>query len=247
MEYKIPHDIDMNQQASWCPGCGHGIICRIIAEAAEELGVSEKILTVDDVACGQFAQYALKYNSMMGAHGRVVAAAAGMKRARPDALVIARPGDGSAYSIGIESTMYCALRNENILQLVINNSVFGMTGGQMSPTSLEGMKTATSPFGRDSKKNGSPLDIAKVLGQTDIAYLARVAVNTPANIEKAKQAIKKALTKQMNGEGFCLIEVLSMCPTNWKLTPEKACEYVTTTQSAAFPLGEFVDKGGEKE
>ena len=247
MEIRIPKDIDLNQQASWCPGCGHGIVCRIIAEAAEELGVTDRIMTVDDVACGQFAQYALKYNSMMGAHGRVVAAAAGMKRARPDALVIARPGDGSAYSIGIESTLYCALRNENILTLVINNGVFGMTGGQMSPASMLGMKTTTSPFGRKQERDGSPLDITKLLGQTDIAYLARVAVNSPANIANAKKAIKKALTKQMNGEGYCLIEVLSMCPTNWKMTPEKACEFIKTTQSAAFPLGEYVDKGGKEE
>ena len=247
MEFRIPHDIDMNQQASWCPGCGHGIVCRLIAEAAEEIGESENILTVDDVACGQYAQYALKYNSMMGAHGRVVASAAGMKRARPDALVIARPGDGSAYSIGIESTLYCALRNENILCLVINNSVFGMTGGQMSPASMIGMKTATSPFGRDAARNGNPLDITKVLGQTDIAYLARVAVNSPANIAKAKAAIKKALIKQRNGEGFCLVEVLAMCPTNWKTTPAGACDYIKNVQSAAFPLGEYIDKGGKEE
>ncbi len=245
MEYRIPSDIDMSQQAAWCPGCGHGIVCRILAEAAEELGVSERILTVDDVACGQYAQYALKYNSMMGAHGRVIASAAGMKRARPDALVIAHPGDGSAYSIGIESTLYCALRNENILALVINNSVFGMTGGQMSPTSLVGMKTSTSPFGRDPKKNGSPLDITKLLAGTDMAYLARCAVDSPAHIEQTKKAIKKALTKQMRGEGFCLIDVLSPCPTNWKMTPEEACEFVRTAQSAAFPLGEFIDKEGE--
>ena len=245
MEYRIPKDIDLTQQASWCPGCGHGIICRIITEAAEELGIGEKILTVDDVACGQFGQYAMKYNSIMGAHGRVVATAAGMKRVRPDAVVIARPGDGSAYSIGIESTIYCALRNENILTIVINNSVFGMTGGQMSPTSLVGMKTATSPFGRDSRKNGTPVDITKMLSGTEMAYLARCAVNTPANTEKAKKAIKKAMQKQMNGEGFCLIEILSPCPTNWGMTPEAACEFVKTTQSKAFPLGEFINREGD--
>lgn len=246
MEYRIAKDIDMTQQASWCPGCGHGIVCHIITEAVEELGVSDKIITVDDVACGQFGQFAMKYNTIMGAHGRVVATAAGVKRARPDALVIARPGDGSAYSIGIESTVYCGLRNENILNLVINNNVFGMTGGQMSPTSLLGMKTATSPYGREVHRNGAPVDIVKLLGQTDIAYLARVAVNTPANIEKAKKAIKKALTKQMNGEGYCLIEVLSPCPTNWGLDPAKAMEYIKKTVTETFPLGEFVDKGGDK-
>lgn len=245
MEFRIPKDIDLTQQASWCPGCGHGIICRVIAEAAEELGVSDKIITIDDVACGQFAQYALKYNSIMGAHGRVIATGAGVKRARPDALVIARPGDGSAYSIGIESTLYCALRNENMLTIVVNNSVFGMTGGQMSPTSLVGMKTSTSPAGRDARKNGTPVDITKLLSGTEMAYLARCAVNSPANIEKTKQAIKKALTKQMNGEGFCLVEVLSPCPTNWGMTPEAAFEFIKTTQSAAFPLGEFIDREGE--
>ena len=237
MDFKLPKDLDMKQQASWCPGCGHGIVCHAITEAVEELGVSDRIITVDDVACGQFGQFAMKYNTIMGAHGRTIATAAGVKHARPDALVIARPGDGSAYSIGIESTLYSAIRNENILAIVINNSVFGMTGGQMSPTSLPGMKTATSPFGRDERKNGSMMDIAKILGQTDMAYLARCAVNSPANIEKTKKAIKKALTKQMNGEGFCLIDILSPCPTNWKMSEVDACEFIKTTQSKYLPLG----------
>lgn len=246
MDFKLPKDLDMKQQASWCPGCGHGIVCHAITEAVEELGVSDRIITVDDVACGQFGQFAMKYNTIMGAHGRTIATASGVKHARPDALVIARPGDGSAYSIGIESTLYSAIRNENILAIVINNSVFGMTGGQMSPTSLPGMKTATSPFGRDERKNGSMMDIAKILGQTDMAYLARCAVNSPANIEKTKKAIKKALTKQMNGEGFCLIDILSPCPTNWKMSEVDACEFIKTTQSKYLPLGEFVDKGGNE-
>ena len=246
MNFRIPKDIDMNQQASWCPGCGHGIICRVITEAVQELGVSNKVLTVDDVACGQFGQFAMKYNTVMGAHGRTIVTAAGLKHARPDCLAIARPGDGSAYSIGIESTLYSAIRNDNILAIVINNSVFGMTGGQMSPASLPGMKTATSPFGRDEKKNGSMLDITKILANTDMAYLARGAVNTPANTEKTKKMIKKALQKQMNGEGFCLIDVLSMCPTNWKMSEIDACEYVKTTQSKYLPLGEFIDRGGDK-
>lgn len=246
MNFTIPKDIDMSQQASWCPGCGHGIVCRVITEAVEELGLSDRILTVDDVACGQFGQFAMKYNTIMSAHGRTVVTAAGLKHARPDALVIARPGDGSAYSIGIESTIYSAVRNENILTIVINNSVFGMTGGQMSPATLPGMKTATSPFGRDESKDGHMVDITKLLGQMDIAYLARCAVNTPANTDKTKKAIKKALQKQMNGEGFCLIDVLSMCPTNWKTSEIQACEFVKETQSKYLPLGEFIDKGGKE-
>lgn len=246
MNFKIPKDIDMNRQASWCPGCGHGIICRLITEAVQELGVGDKVLTVDDVACGQFGQFAMKYNTVMGAHGRTIVTAAGLKHARPDCLVIARPGDGSAYSIGIESTLYSAIRNDNILAIVINNSVFGMTGGQMSPATPPGMKTATSPFGRDEKKNGSMLDIAKILANTDMAYLARGAVNTPGNTDKTKKMIKKALQKQMNGEGFCLIDVLSMCPTNWKMSEIDACEYIKTTQSRYLPLGEFIDRGGDR-
>lgn len=246
MNFKINKDIDMSKQASWCPGCGHGIVCRVITDAVTELGVSDKIITVDDVACGQFGQFAMKYNTVMGAHGRTIPTAAGIKRVRPDSLVIARPGDGSAYSIGIESTLYSAIRNENILAIVINNSVFGMTGGQMSPTSLPGMKTATSPYGRDESKNGSMVDISKILSGTDMAYMARVAVNTPANTEKAKKAIKKALEKQMNGEGFCLVEVLSMCPTNWKMSEIDACEFIKTTQSKYLPLGEFIDREGDK-
>lgn len=246
MNFTIPKDIEMNKQAAWCPGCGHGIVCRVITEAVQELGVSNKVLTVDDVACGQFGQFAMKYNTVMGAHGRTIATAAGLKHARPDCLIIARPGDGSAYSIGIESTLYSAIRNDNILAIVINNSVFGMTGGQMSPATLPGMKTATSPFGRDEKKNGSMLDITKILSQTDMAYLARGAVNTPANTEKTKKMIKKALQKQMNGEGFCLIDVLSMCPTNWKLSEIDACDFIKNTQSKYLPLGEFIDKGGNE-
>ena len=246
MSFTIPKDIDMTQQASWCPGCGHGIICRVITEAVQELGVSNKVLTVDDVACGQFGQFAMKYNTVMGAHGRTIVTAAGLKHARPDCLVIARPGDGSAYSIGIESTLYSAIRNDNILAIVINNSVFGMTGGQMSPATLPGMKTATSPFGRDEKNNGSMLDITKILSQTDMAYLARGAVNTPANTEKTKKMIKKALQKNMNGEGFCLIDVLSMCPTNWKMSEIDACDFIKNTQSKYLPLGEFIDKGGNE-
>lgn len=246
MNFKINKDIDISKQASWCPGCGHGIVCRVITDAITELGVSDKIITVDDVACGQFGQFAMKYNTVMGAHGRTIPTAAGIKRVRPDSLVIARPGDGSAYSIGIESTLYSAIRNENILAIVINNSVFGMTGGQMSPTSLPGMKTATSPYGRDESKNGSMVDISKILSGTDMAYMARVAVNTPANTEKAKKAIKKALEKQMNGEGFCLVEVLSMCPTNWKMSEIDACEFIKTTQSKYLPLGEFIDREGDK-
>ncbi len=244
MNYLIPNGIDMKQQAGWCPGCGHGIIVRLLAEAAQELGIEDRMITVEDVACGEFAQFALKYNTIMTAHGRPIIAAAGVKRVRPDAIVVAHPGDGAAYSIGIESTLHCALRNENILALVVNNNVFGMTGGQMSPTSLVDMKTTSSPHGRSINKDGTPIDVTKILGNLDIAYLARGAVDSPANVNKTGRMIKKALQKQMQGEGFCLVEVLSPCPTNWNKTPVSALEFIKTTQSKTYPVGEFVDKRG---
>ncbi|HBR08515.1 MAG TPA: 2-oxoglutarate oxidoreductase, partial [Clostridiales bacterium] len=180
MKYSVPKGINREAHIGWCPGCGHGIIVRLVAEAAAELGINDRIIMVEDVACGEFAQTVTQYNNIGGAHGRPIITAAGAKRARPDAIVIAHPGDGSAYSIGIESRRHCALRNENILALVVNNGVFGMTGGQMSPASLPGQKTTSSPKGRDINKNGSPFDVVKALGQFDIAYLARGTVSSPA-------------------------------------------------------------------
>lgn len=244
MNYCTPKGIDMEAHVGWCPGCGHGIVVRLVAEAAAELGIDDRIIMVEDVACGEFAQNVLQYNSIGGAHGRPIITAAGAKRARPDAIVIAHPGDGSAYSIGMESTIHCALRNENILALVVNNGVFGMTGGQMSPESLPGQKTTSSPKGRDIGKNGSPFDVVKTLKEFDIAYLARGSVSSPANVVKAGRMVKKALQKQMDGAGFCLLEILSPCPTNWNVQPVEAIQFMKDTQEKYFELGEFIDKGG---
>ncbi len=244
MEFRLPNAINREASTGWCPGCGHGVIVRLITEAAEELGIDEKIIMVEDVACGHYDMSILEYNSIGSAHGRPIITAAGVKRIRPDAIVIAHPGDGSAYSIGIESTIHCALRNENILALVVNNGVFGMTGGQMSPESLPGQKTTSSPKGRDLEKNGHPFDVVKTLSQYDIPYLARGSVSSPANITKTGKMIKKALQKQMNGEGFCLLEVLSACPTNWNLSPSDSIAYMKETQEKYYQLGEFIDRGG---
>lgn len=243
MKYRAPKGINTSAHIGWCPGCGHGIICRILAEAVQELGIDDRMIMVEDVACGEYAQFVMNYNSVGGAHGRPIIIAAGVKRARPDAIVVAHPGDGSAYSIGMESTMHCAIRNENILALVVNNSIFGMTGGQMSPATLAGMKTASSPKGRDTSKTGQPFDAMKVISQLEVAYCARGSVSTPANVEKTKRMIKKALQKQMNGEGFCLVEVLSACPTNWNLTPEESIMFMKEQQEKVFALGEFRDGG----
>lgn len=244
MNLKVPNTIMPEATSGWCPGCGHGIVIHAMTDAIESLGLSDKVIFVMDVACGALAEFVVNFNIIAGAHGRPMVTAAGAKRVRPDDIVIAHAGDGSAYSIGIESTIHCALRNENILALVVNNGVFGMTGGQMSPETLPGQKTTSSPHGRDVAVNGNPFDVVKTLGQYDIAYLARGSVDSPKEIIRTTNMIKKALVKQQNGEGFCLVEVLSPCPTNWNMKPTDSMQRIRDTVEQYFPLGEFVDKGG---
>ena len=248
MNRRIPESLLREKSSGWCPGCGHGIITRMVAEAVEELGLEENFILCTDVACGALAAYVTKWNVIGAAHGRTIIAAAGAKRVRPDQIVLAAPGDGSAYSIGIESTIHCALRNENVLARVVNNCGCGMTGGQMSPESLPGQKTTSSPFGRDPHINGAPFDVVKTLGSYDIAYLARGSVSTPANVIRTGKMIRKALKKQLAGEGFCLLEVLSPCPTNWGYPDDaasRALDYMREKQEAFFQIGEFIDKGGK--
>ena len=248
MNLTVPEILDKNYRSGWCPGCGHGIILRLLADAVTELGMEEKFFLVADVACGSLASSVAKWNVIGAPHGRPIVAAAGAKRVRDDHLVVAHVGDGSAYSIGIESTIHCALRNENILALVVNNCVFGMTGGQMSPETMPGQKTTSSPKGRDVELYGNSFDVVKTLGQYDIAYLARGSVSSPANVIAAGKMIKKALQKQLNGEGFCLVEILSPCPTNWGFADDnayKALQFMHDNQEKFYPLGEYVDKGGK--
>lgn len=242
MELKIPKSVETENTNSWCPGCGHGIVARILAEAIEAVGQREHTILVEDVACGHFQTPILEYNNLNCAHGRTIVAAAGVKRAQPSSIVVGHCGDGAAYSIGIESTIHSALRNENILALITNNNVFGMTGGQMSPASLPHQKTSSSPYGRDIDKHGRPFDIVKTLKEYDIAYLARGSVSTPANIIKATKMIQKALEKQLRGGGFCLVEILSPCPTNWNLDPVASIAYMKEHQEKLFELGEFIDR-----
>ncbi len=245
MKYKVPYTVT-DSLSSWCPGCGHGIVARLVCEAAEELGISEKLIVVTDVACGSLLVGVLTFNNIGAAHGRPIITAAGAKRARKDAVVLAHIGDGAAYSIGIESTIHAALRNENIVALVVNNGVFGMTGGQMSPATLPGQKTTSSPAGRDVEYNGAPFDIVKTIGQYDIAYLARGSVDSPAEVTKAGKMIKKAFEYQLNNKGFSLVEILSPCPTNWGLSPRDSMRRVKEEQKVFYPVGEFVDRGGSK-
>ena len=242
MKLQIPKTIT-SVESGWGPGCG--IVARILTEVAEEMGVSDKVIMVRDVACGAMISNVVTFDNVGGAHGRPIITACGVKRVRKDALVIAHPGDGSAYSIGMESTIHAALRNENILALVVNNCVFGMTGGQMSPATLIGQKTTSSPVGRDLAYNGAPFDVTKALKDFDIAYLARGSVDSPGEVMKVKQYIRKALEKQQRGEGFCLVEVLSPCPTNWGLSPVDSLTFMREKQKAFFQVGEFVGKNAE--
>lgn len=225
-----------------CAGCGHGIATRIIYEVIEEMGLERTAIAFHDLACGSNMVFAQKGNAFSGAHGRAIPTATGYKRIRPDSLVFTYAGDGATYNIGMQHTVHTALRDENITAIVVNNTTFGMTGGQMSATSTIGQKTTSSPAGRDRKKNGNPVSIENLYGGMDIAYLARGSVDSVPNINKTKAMIKKAFEKQMAGEGFTYIEILAPCPTNWGLTPIEAQKRIQEELLAVYPIGEFIDR-----
>lgn len=245
MVIKAPESISFTE-TSFCPGCGHGIASRLIGEVMEEMGLTEKLLTVVDVACSSLHIDSWRFDTIMAAHGRPVPTATGVKAVRKDHPVMAYLGDGAAYSIGIAETMHAAIRNDNIVTIVINNQVYGMTGGQMAPTSLEGQRTTTSTKGRDVSKTGKPFDVVDVLGNLDISYLARGSVSNAADIRRTKNYIKKAFEKHMNGEGFTLVEILSPCPTNLGMTPVDTNKRIDTVVKEQYNTGEYVDKGVAK-
>lgn len=242
MKLKAP-DLMMNGRTYFCPGCGHGIIGRSLFENVVEMGYEEDVITVVDVACCSLFMYSTDADFVGAAHGRVLPTAIGVKRTRKDKLVVAYLGDGAAYSIGMAHTIWSAIRNENITVIVVNNQVFGMTGGQMAPTTLSGQKTTSSPGGRNVRVSGSPFDVTKTLASFNIAYLARGSVDSPAEIRKTKKMIAQGIKNQMENKGFSLIEVLSPCPTNWNLLPIDAIEHLRKTVKEVFPLGEFIKEG----
>ena len=225
---------------SFCPGCGHGIVIRLIGEVLDEMGMSDRAIGVLAVGCACLTNRSLAVDLMQSAHGRGAAAAAGIKRTRPANLVFSYQGDGDAISIGIAETIYSAQRNEKFTQIIVNNGVFGMTGGQMSPTTLIGQKTATSESGRSAELNGNPVNIMGLLGQFSVAYLARGSIHDAANILKTKQYIRTAFEKQMRGEGYTCVEIISPCPTNWHMTPQQASARIENEVLDVYPLGEFV-------
>lgn len=244
MKLKAPESVFST--AGFCPGCGHGLASRLIGEVAEEMGINENLLAVVDVACCSFNIDYWRFDTIMAAHGRDIPTAVGVKHVRPDNPVMAYLGDGAAYSIGMAETVHAALRNDNICVFVINNSVFGMTGGQMAPTTLPGQKTATSPMGKDKNKYGT-LNIMDILGKMDIAYLARGELVGVTGMNQSKKMIRKAFEKQLAGEGFSLVELLSPCPTNLNMVPVKAKEHVHTVMTKFFPVGEYIDKGAKND
>ena len=232
----------------YCPGCTHGIIHRLVAEAIDELGIEGKTIGVAPVGCSVMAYNYFACDMVQAAHGRAPAIATGVKRANPDNIVFTYQGDGDLASIGMAETIHAATRGENITIIFVNNAIYGMTGGQMAPTSLPGQVTQTSPYGRDTKTTGFPIKVCELLSELEGAtYLERVAVNNVKNVKNAKKAIKKAFENQVNGKGFSLIEVVSTCPTNWGLTPIKALEWVDEKMIPYYPLGVYKDKTAEEE
>ena len=227
----------------YCPGCTHGIIHRLVAECLEELGVLGDTIGVAPVGCSVFAYNYFNCDMIEAAHGRAPAVATGVKRSDPSKIVFTYQGDGDLAAIGTAETVHSAARGENITVIFVNNAIYGMTGGQMAPTTLPGQVTQTSPYGRDPKAVGYPVKVCEMLSNVDGAtYLERVAVNNVKNVRAAKRAIKKAFTNQIEGKGFSLIEVISSCPTNWGMAPDKALEWVEENMIPYYPLGVYKDK-----
>ncbi|MBR3836498.1 MAG: 2-oxoglutarate oxidoreductase [Clostridia bacterium] len=233
----------------YCPGCTHGIIHRLVAEAIDELGIQGRTIGVAPVGCSVMAYDYFDVDFVQAPHGRAPAVATGVKRADPENnIVFTYQGDGDLAAIGTAETVHAAARRENITVIFVNNAIYGMTGGQMAPTTLPGQVTQTSPYGRDVETVGYPIKVCELLSQVDGAvYLERVSVNNPANIKKAKKAIKKAFQNQIEGKGFSLVEVVSTCPTNWGMTPVKALEWVEENMLPYYPLGVYKDIYAEEE
>jgi len=231
----------------YCPGCGHGVIHKLIAEAIDDFKIQDRTVLISPVGCSVFAYYYFDVGNIQAAHGRAGAVATAAKRALPEAIVLAYQGDGDLAAIGLAETMHAANRGEPFTLFFVNNAIYGMTGGQMAPTTLLGQKTTTSPFGR-GRMEGAPLRICELLSQMDApAFLERVAVFDGKSIMRARRAIRKAIENQVHGRGFSLVEILSPCPTAWNVTPVEAAAWVKDAMVPAFPLGNFRDRPNPPE
>ena len=232
----------------YCPGCTHGIIHKLVAEALDELAQPEQVIGIAPVGCAVFAYDYFNCDMYEAAHGRAPAVATGIKRALPDKIVFTYQGDGDLASIGAAEIVHAATRGEKITVIFVNNAIYGMTGGQMAPTTLIGQKATTAPKGRDAAVNGYPVRMSEMLATLDgVAYIERVSVHDVKHIMQAKKAIKKAFQSQIDGKGFSMVEVLSTCPTNWGMTPVKALSWVDEKMIPYYPLGVYKDRSAGKE
>ncbi|MEA2102084.1 MAG: thiamine pyrophosphate-dependent enzyme [Thermodesulfobacteriota bacterium] len=230
----------------YCPGCGHSIIHRLICEVIDEMGIQDNIIGIPPAGCAVLAYDYFDVDMCEAAHGRGCAVGTGFKRANPAKIIFTYQGDGDMAAIGTAETLHAANRGEKITSIFVNNAVYGMTGGQMAPTTMLGQKTTTSPFGRNPDFEGYPLKITELIAQLPgAAYVARTSVATPAKIMATKKSIRKAFEIQVAGKGYTLVEILSPCPTNWKVSPIKAFEFLESTMEKEFPLGILKDVEGE--
>lgn len=235
-------------QLSYCPGCTHGIVHKLVSEALVELDVLDKAVGIASVGCSVLSYNFFNCDMVQAAHGRACAVATGIKRARPEAIVFSYQGDGDLASIGIAETIHAANRGENLTVIFINNAIYGMTGGQMAPTTLLGQKTTTSPLGRDSKLHGLPIRIAEIFSEIPRAvFVERVSVHNPRAVRNAKRAILEAFRNQIEARGFSLVEVLSTCPVNWGMTPVEALRWVEQEMMAYYPVKTFRDGDADEK
>jgi len=231
----------------YCPGCGHSIIHRLIGEVIDEMNLQEKIIGVPPAGCAVLAYNYFDIDMGEASHGRAAAVATGFKRVLPDRVVFTYQGDGDMAAIGTAESIHAAARGEKITTIFVNNGVYGMTGGQMAPTTILGQSTTTSPRGRKEKTEGFPINLSEMLAiARGSSYIERTAVDTPANILKTKKAIAKAFRLQLQGYGFTLVEILSSCPTNWKMDPVKSLKWIDEVMKSHFPLGVLKDISGDK-
>ena len=240
--FKIPDSLREDVKYSFCPGCDHGVAVRLVAEVLDELGLRENAILAASIGCSVTLYDFLNVDSIEAPHGRALAEATGVKRACPDKFVFTYQGDGDFASIGLAESLHAALRGENVSAICINNTTYGMTGGQLGPTTLLGQVTTTSPTGRNLEYYGYPIKIAEHVALCEgTAYSARVSLDSVPNIRKAKQAIKKAFEVQLQGLGFGFVEILSTCPTNWKMTPSQAHDRVRDEMMKTFVPGVYKD------
>jgi 2-oxoglutarate ferredoxin oxidoreductase subunit beta len=240
--YSRPESINKSI-SGYCPGCMHSTITKIVAQVIDELQIREKTVCILPVGCSTLGVIYWNLDMIAASHGRAPAVATGAKRCKPESVIFTYQGDGDLASIGMSEIMHAANRGEKITTIFVNNSIYGMTGGQMAPTTLVGQKSTTSPLGRNPETEGYPIKMCELISQlTSPVYVARFAVDTPAHINQAKAGIKKAFQNQLNNKGFSFVEILSNCPTNWGMSPLDTLEYMKEKTMKEFPLGIYRDK-----